>query len=202
MKIICIGKNYRPDTPDWKTPEEPVVFLKPDSSLLHKGNPFFIPEFSEKITVEAELAVRICRLGKYIDAKFAYKYYDAFSVGLDFTAQDLYDRLSAEGLPIDIAKGFDGAAVLGEWIGKDALPPPPSAIRFSMQMNGQEIAAGNTADMLFPVDELVAAVSKYYTLKIGDVILTGSPVASVAVSREDRLTGQIEGREVFSLKIK
>lgn len=200
MKIICIGKNYRPENPDWKAPENPVIFLKPDSSLLHKGNPFFIPEFSGKITVEAELAVRICRLGKYIDAKFAHKYYDAFSVGLDFTAQDLYDRLSAEGLPIDIAKGFDGAAALGEWIGKDSLPP--SAIRFSMQMNGQETATGNTADMLFPVDELVAAVSKYYTLKIGDVILTGSPMASVPVSQEDRLTGLIEGREVFSLKIK
>lgn len=200
MKIICIGKNYRPENPDWKAPDEPVIFLKPDSSLLHKGNPFFIPEFSQKITVEAELAVRICRLGKYIDAKFAHKYYDAFTVGLDFTAQDLYDRLSAEGLPIDIAKGFDGAAVLGEWIDKASFPS--SAIRFSLQRGGQEITSGHTADMLFSVDQLIAAVSKYYTLKIGDVILTGSPAASVPVSGEDCLAGCLEGREVFTLRIK
>ncbi len=200
MKIICIGKNYRPENPDWKAPNEPVIFLKPDSSLLHKGNPFFIPEFSERITAEAELAVRICRLGKYIDVKFARKYYDAFTVGFDFTAQDLYDRLSAEGMPIDIAKGFDGAAVLGEWIDKASLPS--SAIRFSMQRDGREIASGNTADMLFSVDELIATISKYYTLKIGDVILTGAPAASVPVSGEDHLAGHLEGREVLALKIK
>lgn len=200
MKIICIGKNYRPESPGWKAPDEPVIFLKPDSSLLHKGNPFFIPEFSQKITVEAELAVRICRLGKYIDAKFAHKYYDAFTVGLDFTAQDLYDRLSAEGLPIDIAKGFDGASVLGEWIDKASFPS--SAIRFSLQRGGQEITSGHTADMLFSVDQLIAAASKYYTLKIGDVILTGSPAASVPVSGEECLTGRLEGREVFALRIK
>ena len=200
MKIICIGKIYRPENPDWKAPDEPVIFLKPDSSLLHKGNPFFIPEFSQKITVEVELAVRICRLGKYIDAKFAHKYYDAFTVGLDFTAQDLYDRLSAQGLPIDIAKGFDGAAVLGEWIDKASLLS--SALRFSLQRDGQEIAFGHTADMLFPVDQLIAAASKYYTLKIGDVILTGSPAASVPVSDGNCLAGCLEGREVFTLRIK
>lgn len=200
MKIICIGKNYRTENPDWKVPDEPVIFLKPDSSLLHKGNPFFIPEFSQQITVEAELAVRICRLGKYIDAKFAHKYYDAFTIGLDFTAQDLYDRLSAEGLPIDIAKGFDGAAVLGEWIDKTSLSS--SALRFSLQRDGQDIAAGHTTDMLFSVDQLIATASKYYTLKIGDVILTGSPAASVPVSGEDCLAGRLEGREVFTLRIK
>lgn len=183
-------------------PDVPVIFLKPDSSVLTGGNPFFIPEFSDRITIEAELIVRISRLGKYIPEKFAHKYYDAFSVGADFTAADLYSKLSAAGLPVEISKGFDGAAVIGEWINKDELPAASEGLTFSMERNGAAFHKGNSKDMIFGVDKIISYVSRFYTLKIGDVIFTGSPVPSEAVKAEDSFTGKLEGKEVFSLKIK
>lgn len=203
LKIICIGKNYQAAIPRASAkPEVPVIFLKPDSSVLTGGNPFFIPEFSGQITIEAELTVRISRLGKYIPEKFAYKYYDAFSVGVDFTAADLYSKLSAAGLPVEISKGFDGAAVIGQWINKNALPAADEGLKFSMERNGDHFHEGNSKDMIFGVDKIISYVSQFYTLKIGDVIFTGSPVPSDAVKAEDRFTGKLEGKEVFSLKIK
>lgn len=203
MKIICIGKNYQAAISHASAkPDVPVIFLKPDSSVLTGGNPFFIPEFSDQITIEAELIVRISRLGKYIPEKFAHKYYDAFSVGADFTAADIYSKLSAAGLPVEISKGFDGAAVIGEWIAKGELPETDGGLTFSMERNGEPFQEGNGKDMIFGVDKIISYVSQFYTLKIGDVVFTGAPVPSAQIKSEDRFTGKLNGIEVFSLKIK
>ena len=198
MKIICLGKTYPQNGAP--APTEPTIFLKPDSSPLHKGNPFFLPEFSSRITAEAELAVRICRLGKYIDARFAHKYYDALTTALDFTAQDLYDRLSAQGQPIDIAKGFDGSVALGHWIEK--TDNPAATHTFALHRNGQPAMSGDSARLHWDIDRLIATVSRYYTLKIGDVLLTGSPATAFEIAAEDHLTGYLDDREVLSVRIK
>lgn len=200
MKIICLGKNYPHNGTE--APKEPVIFLKPDSCLLHGGNPFFRPEFSDRITVEAELAVRISRLGKYIDPRFAHKYYDALSVALDFTAQDLYDRLCGQGAPIDIAKGFDGAAAVGRWIEKDRWPAAADRISFSLQEDQREAMRGCAQDMFFSIDRAISVVSRYYTLKTGDILLTGAPAPAFEVKADTRLHAFLEGENVLSVKIK
>ena len=201
MKIICLGKNYPHGDGDGIPPQEPVIFLKPDSCLLHGGNPFFLPDFSREITLEAELAVRICRLGKYIDPRFAHKYYDAFTLGADFTAQDLYDRLSAAGAPADIAKGFDGAAALGRWIDKNRFADAKD-VPFRLSDGQRDVMRGNSRDMVFSIDRAIGIVSRYYTLKTGDVLLTGAPAPAIRVEAGDRFTGLLGEEEVLSLKIK
>lgn len=200
MKIICIGKNYNSNG-DKTRPDVPLIFLKPDSAILPKDHPFFIPEFSNDITLEVELAVRICRLGKYISARFAHKYYDAYTAAVDFTAVDIMKDAQEKGLPWELSKGFDGSVVLGQWIEKKDICNPED-ISFSMMKNDEVVNSGHSSSMLYSIDEIIEYVSRYYTLKIGDVILTGAPQAAIQAVKDDCYTGFIESVKTFDLKIK
>ncbi len=203
MKIICIGRNYTDHIAELENekPENPVVFLKPDTAILLKGQPFFIPDFSQDVHHEVEVLVRINRIGKHIQPKFSYKYYDEIGLGIDFTARDLQAQLKAKGLPWEKAKGFDGAAVVGKWVAKTELPQVDE-LQFSLRKNGETVQAGNTALMLWKIDELIAYVSQFFTLKIGDIIFTGTPAGVGPVAINDVLVGELEGRELFNIKVK
>ena len=203
MKIICIGRNYTDHIAELENekPENPVVFLKPDTAILLKGQPFFIPDFSQDVHHEVEVLVRINRIGKHIQPKFAHKYYDEIGLGIDFTARDLQAQLKAKGLPWEKAKGFDGAAVVGKWVAKTELPQVDE-LQFSLHKNGETVQAGNTALMLWKIDELIAYVSQFFTLKIGDIIFTGTPAGVGPVAINDVLVGELEGRELFNIKVK
>ena len=203
MKIICIGRNYADHITELKNerPSEPIVFLKPDTSILLKKQPFFIPEFSNEVQHEVELLVKITKVGKHIDKKFAHKYYDEIGLGIDFTARDLQQQLKQKGLPWEKAKAFDGAAVIGKFVPKsrfDALDD----ISFSLKKNEQVVQRGNSSHMLWQFDELIEYVSKYFTLKIGDIIFTGTPAGVAKVNPDDVLTGFIADEEFFKIKIK
>ena len=182
-------------------PEEPVIFTKADSSLLRDGKPFFLPDDLGRIEYEAELVVRICRLGKSIPVRFAHRYYDAVTVGVDFTARELQRRLRAEGKPWDLCKSFDGAAVVGQWVDK-ALLPDVGALRFRLDVNGRTAQEGCSADMLFKIDELIAYISRWFTFKTGDLLYTGTPAGVGPVSVNDRLTGWLEDRKVLEFNVK
>jgi len=203
MKIICIGRNYTEHIKELanEKPSDPVVFLKPDTSVLVKNQPFFIPDFSNDVHHEVELLVKISKVGKYIDKKFAHKYYDQIGLGVDFTARDLQNELKSKGLPWEKAKGFDGAAVIGEWLPKSDFKDLNN-INFSMKKNGEVVQNGNTSQMLWKIDELIEYISKYFTLKIGDIIFTGTPSGVSKVEPNDELVGFFENREVFKLTIK
>lgn len=203
MKIICIGRNYTDHIKelDNEKPKDPVVFHKPDTALLLKGQPFFIPQFSEDVHYEVEVLVKINRIGKHIQSQFAPKYYDEIGLGIDFTARDLQAQLKAKGLPWEKAKGFDGSAVIGQWINKNELPPVDQ-LQFELIKNDTIVQQGNTALMLWKIDELIAYVSQFFTLKIGDVLFTGTPAGVGPVAINDRLIGKLESRELFSIKIK
>ena len=203
MKIICIGRNYTDHIAELENekPENPVVFLKPDTAILLKGQPFFIPDFSQDVHHEVEVLVRINRIGKHIQPKFAHKYYDEIGLGIDFTARDLQAQLKAKGLPWEKAKGFDGAAVVGKWVAKAELHQVDE-LQFSLRKNGETVQAGNTALMLWKIDELIAYVSQFFTLKIGDIIFTGTPAGVGPVAINDVLVGELEGRELFNIKVK
>ena len=203
MKIICIGRNYTDHIAELENekPENPVVFLKPDTAILLKGQPFFIPEFSQDVHHEVEVLVRINRIGKHIQPKFASKYYDEISLGIDFTARDLQAQLKAKGLPWEKAKGFDGAAVVGKWIAKQELPPV-NKLNFALSKNNETVQESNTALMLWKIDELIAYISQFFTLKIGDIIFTGTPAGVGPVAINDVLVGELEGRELFNIKVK
>ena len=203
MKIICIGRNYTDHIAELENekPENPVVFLKPDTAILLKGQPFFIPEFSQDVHHEVEVLVRINRIGKHIQPKFASKYYDEISLGIDFTARDLQAQLKAKGLPWEKAKGFDGAAVIGKWIAKQELPPV-NKLNFALSKNNETVQESNTALMLWKIDELIAYISQFFTLKIGDIIFTGTPAGVGPVVINDVLVGELEGRELFNIKVK
>lgn len=174
----------------WR-PSEPVIFLKADSALLNQGKPFFVPDWSERVDYEAELVVRICRLGKGIPQHFAHRYYDAVTVGIDFTARDMQQQARGEGLPWTICKGFDGSAVVGQFV-----PIPPvtenGGLHFHLDVNGQTVQQGNSADMLYSVDELIAYLSRFFTLRTGDLIFTGTPAGVGPVSIGDHLEGYLE----------
>jgi len=203
MKIICIGRNYTDHIKELSNekPTEPVVFLKPDTSILLKGQPFFIPEFSQDVHHEVEILVRINRIGKHIQTKFAHKYYDEIGLGIDFTARDLQAKLKAKGLPWEKAKGFDGAAVIGKWLPKESLPHVDE-LNFSLTKNGKTVQSGSSRLMLWKVDELIAYVSQFFTLKIGDILFTGTPAGVGPVALNDNLVGTLEGKELFSIKVK
>ena len=203
MKIICIGRNYAAHIEELanERPTDPVVFLKPDTSILLKKQPFFIPDFSDEIHHEVEILVKINKIGKHIDRKFAHTYYDEIGLGIDFTARDLQKQLKEKGLPWEKAKSFDGAAVVGNFLLKKTLTSIDD-LDFSLENNGEIVQKGNTALMLWKIDELIAYVSKYFTLKIGDIIFTGTPSGVAKVKPNDTLTGYIEETEVFSIKIK
>lgn len=205
MKIFGIGMNYIQHNKEldgalYKT-ETPVLFTKTDSSLLKSGKPFFVPDFMGRIDYEAELVIRICRLGKNIPQRFAHRYYDAVTVGIDFTARDVQQQLREKGLPWDLSKSFDGAAAIGEWVGKDKFLDV-QALRFHLDINGQTVQEGCTADMVFGIDEIVAYISQYFTLKTGDVIFTGTPAGVGPVHIDDHLEGYVEERKVLEFNCK
>ncbi|MBZ9632613.1 fumarylacetoacetate hydrolase family protein [Salegentibacter sp. LM13S] len=204
MKIICIGRNYTDHISELQNekPEDPVIFLKPDTSILLKKQPFFIPDFSEEVHYEVEVLVKIKKVGKHIQEKFAHKYYDEIGLGIDFTARDLQQKLKDKGLPWEKAKAFDGAAVIGEkWLPKDSVGDI-NMLNFSLEKNGEPVQKSNTELMLWKIDELIAYISQFFTLKIGDIIFTGTPAGVGKIAAEDRLTGFIEDKQIFSIQIK
>ncbi|WP_395047239.1 fumarylacetoacetate hydrolase family protein [Flavobacterium sp.] len=203
MKIICIGRNYTEHIAELQNerPTEPVVFLKPDSAVLLKQHPFVIPEFSDDIHHEIEIIVRINKVGKYIDAKFAHKYYDEISVGIDFTARDLQQKLKDKGLPWEKAKAFDGSAVIGDFISIKIFNSLEN-LTFELTNNGKTVQKGNTNMMLWKIDELIAYVSQYFTLKIGDIIFTGTPAGVAKVNPNDVLEGFLEKNKLFRIQVK
>ena len=194
MKIICIGRNYANHIEELKNerPSEPVVFMKPDSAILLKQHPFVIPEFSEDIHHEIELIVKISKVGKYIEPKFAHKYYDEISVGIDFTARDLQAKLKEKGLPWEKAKAFDGSAVIGEFLPKSQFVSLEN-VTFELTNNNVTVQKGNSNMMMWNIDELISYVSQFFTLKIGDIIFTGTPEGVAAVKPDDVLEGFLEG---------
>ena len=204
MKLICIGRNYVSHITELKNekPEHPVVFLKPDSSVLLKNNPFIIPPFSNDVHHEVEVLVKIKKVGKHIQSKFAHKYYDDIGLGIDFTARDIQQQLKSKGLPWEKAKGFDGAAVIGErWMSKTKLQDI-NDINFRLDKNKETVQSGSTSEMLWKIDELIAYVSQYFTLKIGDIIFTGTPSGVGRVNEGDVLEGFIEDTSCFSIQVK
>jgi 2-keto-4-pentenoate hydratase/2-oxohepta-3-ene-1,7-dioic acid hydratase in catechol pathway len=203
MKIICIGRNYANHIEELKNerPSEPVVFMKPDSAILLKQHPFVIPEFSDDIHHEIELIVKISKVGKYIEPKFAHKYYDEISVGIDFTARDLQAKLKEKGLPWEKAKAFDGSAVIGEFLPKTQFISLEN-ITFELTNNNCTVQKGNSNMMLWNIDELISYVSRFFTLKIGDIIFTGTPEGVAAVKTDDVLEGFLEGQKLFRIQVK
>ena len=203
MKLICIGRNYTDHIAELENerPTDPVIFMKPDTAILLKKQPFFIPDFSNDVHHEVEVLIKIKKVGNHIDRKFAHKYYDEIGLGIDFTARDLQNDLKKKGLPWEKAKAFDGAAVIGEWVSKDNYPDVNN-IDFHLEKNGEVVQRGNTQFMLWKIDELIEYLSKYFTLKIGDIIFTGTPAGVGTVKTDDNLTGFIGERKMFSVKVK
>lgn len=203
MKIVCIGRNYAQHARELgnAVPAEPVFFCKPDSALLPRGNPLFIPEWTSDLHYEVELVLRIGRLGKNIAPEFASRYYDSIGLGIDFTARDIQEELKKNSLPWEKAKGFDGSAVVGEtFLDPAAFQQKP--VRFSLQKNGEQVQQGSSDEMIFSFDQIIAYVSRYMTLKIGDLIFTGTPSGVGPVAPDDVLTGYIGQEEMFRVKIK
>ncbi len=205
MKIFAVGMNYIQHNKELDgalyTPEEPVIFTKADSALLKAHKPFFVPDFMGRIDYETELVVRICRLGKTIPERFSHRYYDAVTVGIDFTARDVQQRLRAAGQPWELSKGFDGSAAIGDWVGKERFLDIQS-LRFHLNINGQTVQEGYTGDMLFSVDHIVAYISRYFTLKTGDLIFTGTPVGVGPVHIDDHIEGYLEESKVLEFNCK
>lgn len=205
MKIFAVGLNYPQHNKELNETlykgEVPVIFTKADSSLLKDGKPFFVPDDMGRIDYETEIVVRICRLGKAILARFAHRYYDAVTVGIDFTARELQAELRKKGLPWEMCKGFDGAAAIGEWVSVEKFRDV-QALQFHLDINGKTVQEGRTSDMLFKIDEIIEYISKYFTLKTGDIIYTGTPVGVGPVNIDDHLTGYIEDRKVLEFNIK
>lgn len=205
MKIFAVGLNYPQHNKELNETlykgEVPVIFTKADSSLLKDGKPFFVPDDMGRIDYETEIVVRICRLGKAIPARFAHRYYDAVTVGIDFTARELQAKLRKKGLPWEMCKGFDGAAAIGEWVSVEKFRDV-QALQFHLDINGKTVQEGRTSDMLFKIDEIIEYISKYFTLKTGDIIYTGTPVGVGPVNIDDHLTGYIEDRKVLEFNIK
>lgn len=203
MKLICIGRNYINHIAELKNerPSDPVVFIKPDTAILLKKQPFFIPDYSKNIQHEVEVIVKINRVGKYIETKFAHKYYDHIGLGIDFTARDLQQKLKASGLPWEKAKAFDGSAVVGKWAPKSTFESLEN-LSFSLKKNDVVAQSGNTQQMLWGIDTVIAYVSQFFTLKIGDIIFTGTPAGVGQVQAGDILKGYIENEEFFNIKVK
>ena len=203
MKLICIGRNYVDHINELSNerPDEPVVFIKPDSAILPKEQDFYIPEFSQDVHYEVEVLVKIKKVGKHISKEFAHKYYDEIGLGIDFTARDLQSKLKSKGLPWEKAKGFDGAAVVGKWLPKDKFKDLDK-LNFSLSKNGEKVQDGNTSLMLWKIDEIIAHVSTYFMLKKGDIIFTGTPAGVGKVSPNDYLVGTLQGEQLFDIKVR
>lgn len=202
MKIICIGRNYVDHITELgnERPESPVIFMKPDTALLKGNAPFYYPSFSENIHYECELLVKINKEGKAIDPDYAHKYYSEIGLGIDFTARDLQSKLKEKGLPWELAKSFNGSAVVSNFVPLGDLEI--SNIRFELEKNGESVQQGDTSLMLWPVNELIAYVSRYFTLKTGDILFTGTPKGVGPIAIGDRLAGKLEGEELFNFEIK
>lgn len=205
MKIIAVGMNYAEHNKELDgtlyKPEEPVIFTKPDSALLKDGKPFFIPDFTQQCDYETELVVRICRLGKNIAPRFAHRYYDAVTVGIDFTARDMQRKFRKDGLPWELCKGFDGSAVIGDFIAKEELPAIQE-IPFRLDINGETVQQGYSGDMIHSVDDIIAYVSRFFTLRIGDLLFTGTPVGVGTAEIGQHLQGYIQDRKVLDFNVR
>ncbi len=203
MKIICVGLNYRKHAAEMgrPLPPEPMIFLKPDSALLKKNKPFFIPDFSNNLQFEAEVVLRISKLGKGIDSRYAHRYYDALTVGIDFTARDLQNKFSQAGHPWELSKTFDGSAPVGTFIPAERFASPTD-ISFSLDVNGETRQEGNTSDLIFSFAEIISYVSKFYTLKTGDLIFTGTPSGVGPVRRGDNLVARLAGETVLDFFVR
>ena len=203
MKIICVGRNYTDHIKELENnkPKDPVLFLKPDSSIILKNKPFFIPDFSQNIHYELELIIKISRLGKHIQEKFSHKYYDFIGLGIDFTARDLQTDLKSKGLPWEKSKAFDGSCFTSKWINKSEFNDINN-LNFNLEKNGKTVQKTNSKLMLWKIDELISYISTFFTLKIGDVIFTGTPAGVGKVSIGDNLEGFIEENKIFNLNIK
>ena len=203
MKIICVGRNYTDHIRELENnkPKEPVLFLKPDSSIILNNKPFFIPDFSQNIHYELELIIKISRLGKHIQEKFSHKYYDFIGLGIDFTARDLQSDLKSKGLPWEKSKAFDGSCFISKWINKSEFNDVNN-LNFNLNKNGKTVQKTNSKLMLWKIDELISYISTFFTLKIGDVIFTGTPAGVGNVSIGDNLEGFIEDNKIFNLNIK
>ena len=205
MKIFAVGMNYAQHNKELDgtlyKPETPVIFTKADSALLKDRKPFFIPDHLGQIDYEAELVVRICKLGKTVPERFAHRYYDAVTVGIDFTARELQKKLREAGQPWDLCKGFDGAAALGEWVSKEKFRDV-QAMHFHLDINGQTVQEGRTSDMIFSIDHIVSYISQFFTLKTGDIIYTGTPVGVGPVHIDDHLEGYVGDRKVLEFNCK
>ena len=212
MKIFCIGRNYGAHAAELgnELPSEPVIFLKPETALIPGRQPFFIPDFSAEIHYEIELVLRISRLGKHIEERFAHRYYDAVTVGIDFTARDLQDELKSKGLPWEKAKAFDGSAALGRWIELDSkngadestIREKISNLHFELKIDETTVQQGHSSEMIFGFDRLISEVSRYFTLKQGDLLYTGTPKGVGAVSKGQILRGFLENQRLFEVKIR
>ena len=205
MKIFAVGMNYLPHTEELDghayKPAEPIIFTKADSALLKDRKPFFIPDDMGQIDYEAELVVRICKLGKTVPERFAHRYYDAVTLGIDFTARDLQRKARQEGMPWTICKGFDGSACIGEWVDKEKFRNV-QALHFHLDKNGQTVQEGRSSDMLFRIDELISYISRFFTLKTGDLLFTGTPAGVGPVAIDDYLQGYVEDRLVLDIRCK
>lgn len=201
MKIICVGRNYADHAKELNNPipEKPLWFMKPDTALLKDNAPFYIPDFTQNVHYECEVVLRICKAGKHIGEAFAHKYYDQIGLGIDFTARDVQDTKKQKGLPWEEAKAFDGSAVVGNFFPAKIRPFP---FTFSLEKNGETVQNGNTADMIFSPEKIIAYISQFITLKVGDLIYTGTPEGVGAVKIGDTITGKIEGETVFSFAVK
>jgi 2-keto-4-pentenoate hydratase/2-oxohepta-3-ene-1,7-dioic acid hydratase in catechol pathway len=205
MKIICVGWNYPLHNKEMNrldTPTEPVIFMKPDSALLKNNKPFFIPDFSEEVDYEAELVVKIDRLGKHIAQKFAPRYYSSVALGIDFTARDLQRKQRAEGNPWEICKAFDNSAAISEFVPLKELGGDVNNLNFRLELNQTVVQQVNTSEMIFNVDEIIEYVSRFFTLKIGDLIFTGTPAGVGKVQSNDHLEGYLEKRKLLNFKVK
>ena len=203
MKLICIGKNYLKHIHELnsKKEDDPVIFLKPDTSLIQKKQPFFIPEFSSDIHYEVEIILKFNRVGKHIEPKFSKKYFDKISLGIDFTARDLQRKFKENGLPWDIAKGFDNSAMIGDWLSVDLFDDIDN-INFRLEKNGEIVQKSNSSNMIWKIDQLISKASTFFTIKIGDIMFTGTPEGVGKVVENDLLEGYIDDKKVFSVVVK
>ena len=203
MKIICIGRNYLPHIKELghQVPENPTFFLKPDSSVITRNRPFFLPDFSQQMEYEVELLVRIDKVGKCIQERYAHTYYHEIGLGIDFTARDLQKKCIKRGDPWEIAKAFDGSAVISQFVEKDQFADVNN-LNFHLDLNGTTVQSGNSGDMIFPIDKIVSYVSQFFTLKTGDILFTGTPKGVGTVAINDRLEGYLEDRKLLNFRIK
>jgi len=203
MKIICVGRNYAEHAKELNNdiPKEPVIFMKPKGAVLLPEKPLYYPEFTDDLQYECEVVVKICKNGKHIQEKFANKYYDQVTLGIDFTARDLQNKLKNKGLPWEIAKGFDGSAAVGTFVPITAETNVHN-LAFQLKLNDKTVQDGHTRDMIFSIDKIIAYVSMFFTINIGDLIFTGTPAGVGPVAPDDKLEGYLQGNKVLEVDIK